>query len=59
MPRKLTKTEARRMSGERKAHRGGKPKGVRIPCGACGAHLTATEWRVHFTACPKRPAAAA
>lgn len=34
---------------------GGRPTGPKLPCGACGKELTATEWRTHFTTCPKRP----
>lgn len=33
----------------------GKP-GVTMPCGwKCGARLTATQMRQHFTDCPKKP----
>ena len=35
---------------------GGRPSGPRMPCGwGCGAKLSATEMRGHFTRCPKRP----
>jgi hypothetical protein len=35
---------------------GGRPPGPTMPCGwGCGAKLTATEMRPHFTECPKRP----
>jgi len=35
---------------------GGRPKGVRMPCGwGCGANLTASEIRGHFTGCARRP----
>ena len=34
----------------------GRPAGPRMPCGwRCGAKLTASELRKHFTKCPKRP----
>lgn len=63
MPRKLSSDQARQMAADRKDHRGGRPAGVRLPCGACGQHLTATEWRPHFARCPARhspaPASAA
>lgn len=36
-------------------HPGGRPRGVTMPCGWCGAKLTAREMREHFTTCPKRP----
>lgn len=37
-------------------HAGGRPSGPRMPCGwRCGAKLTASEMRRHFTDCPKRP----
>ena len=35
---------------------GGRPSGPRMPCSwGCGAKLSATEMRAHFTRCPKRP----
>ncbi len=35
---------------------GGRPSSPRMPCGwGCGAKLSATEMRGHFTRCPKRP----
>jgi hypothetical protein len=35
---------------------GGRPRGPLMPCGwKCGAKLTASEIREHFTTCPKRP----
>jgi hypothetical protein len=37
-------------------HPGGRPRGPEMPCGwGCGANLTATQMREHFTTCPKRP----
>ena len=43
----LTKLKAKR----------GHPPGRRMPCGwGCGAHLTASEMRRHFTECRNRPA---
>lgn len=37
-------------------HPGGRPCGVRMPCGwGCNAMLTAREIRNHFVTCPKRP----
>jgi hypothetical protein len=35
---------------------GGRPSGPAMPCGwGCGANLTASTMRAHFTACPRRP----
>lgn len=41
---------------QRKANpqRPGRKPGVRIPCGACFAMLTAAEWKGHHLRCPDR-----
>lgn len=37
---------------------GGRPKGITMPCGwGCGAALTASEMRKHFTDCAQKPPA--
>jgi hypothetical protein len=54
----VTKANKRKRRGPTKGHsgRGGRPRGVEMPCGwKCGARLTAVEIRQHFTGCPKRP----
>lgn len=48
---------ASRKPGTSKIKRG-RPPGRRMPCGwRCGARLTASELRRHFTKCPRRPRA--
>ena len=48
----------RKLPGPPKGHPGwgGRPVGPKMPCGwGCGAKLTASEMREHFTRCPKHP----
>lgn len=49
-------TRRQRRAAEQIHNRGGRPNGPTMPCGwRCGARLTATEMRPHFTDCPRRP----